>query len=91
MWVKDFLIPELKPGQIVILDNTTFHKSQTTKQLIKKAGCGLVFLPPHSPDLNPIETFWANLKKKIKALIHQFKTLQNALDAAFQMFLLQSN
>lgn len=91
MWVEDFLVPELKPGQTVILDNATFHKSEKTKQLIENAGCKVIFLPPYSPDLNPIETFWANLKRKIKSLIAQFHTLQQAIDAAFQMYLIQSN
>ena len=91
MWIEDFLVPELKPGQTVILDNATFHKSEKTKKLIENAGCNVIFLPPYSPDLNPIETFWANLKKKIKSLIAKFHTLQQAIDAAFKMYLIQSN
>ena len=91
MWIKDFLFPDLKPGQTVILDNATFHKSEKTKQLIENDGCKVIFLPPYSPDLNPIETFWANLKRKIKSLITQFHTLQQVIDAAFQMYLIQSN
>jgi transposase len=55
MWVKDFLLPELKPGQVLIMDNAAFHKSQETKKLIETAGCRVLFLPPYSPDLNPIE------------------------------------
>lgn len=47
------------------MDNAAFHKSQNTRAIIEEAGCGLIFLPPYSPDLNPIEKFWANLKKKI--------------------------
>lgn len=83
MWIKDFLVPELKPGQVIIMDNAAFHKSATTRELIEGAGCQLLFLPPYSPDLNPIETFWANLKEKIRSIIHQFKTLQDAIDFAF--------
>ena len=55
MWVKDFFLPELKPGQVVMIDNAAFHKSQETKKLIETAGCRVLFLPPYSPDLNPIE------------------------------------
>ena len=55
MWVKDFLLAELKPGQVVIMDNAIFHKSQETKKLIQIAGCGVLVLPPYLPDLNPIE------------------------------------
>jgi len=60
MWVEKMLVPELHPGQIVIMDNAAFHKSQKTKELIERKGCRLVFLPPYSPDLNPIEKFWGN-------------------------------
>ena len=56
-WPENMLIPNLKPGQIVIMDNASIHKSEITKALIKKAGCTLIFLPPYSPDLNPIERF----------------------------------
>ena len=55
MWVKDFLLAELKPEQVMIMDNAAFHKSQETKKLIETAGCRVLFLPPYSPDLNPIE------------------------------------
>jgi transposase len=45
MWVKDFLLPELKPGQVVMMDNAAFHKSQETQKLIERAGCQVLFLP----------------------------------------------
>jgi transposase len=56
-WVEQFLIKELKRGQVVIMDNAAFHKSLKTKELIESVGCKLIFLPPYSPDLNPIEKF----------------------------------
>ena len=56
-WVAQFLIKELKPGQVVIIDNASFHKSQRTRELIESVGCRIIFLPPYSPDLNPIEKF----------------------------------
>ncbi len=55
LWLKDFLIPELKPGQVVIMDNATFHKSQYSQQLIKQAGCHILLLLPYSPNLNTID------------------------------------
>jgi transposase len=70
--VEQFLIKELKPGQVVIMDNAAFHKSQKTKDLIESVGCKLIFLPPYSPDLNPIEKFWANMKRWIKDKIANF-------------------
>ena len=61
-WVEDILAKELKLGQVVVMDNASFHKSPRVKDVIEKAECKLIFLPPYSPDLNPIETFWANMK-----------------------------
>ena len=61
-WVEHFLIKELQPGQVVIMDNASFHKSQKTKELIESVGCKLIFLAPYSPDLNPIEHKWAQAK-----------------------------
>jgi transposase len=78
-------IPALKPGQVIVMDNASFHKSAKTKQLIENAGCTLLFLPPYSPDLNPIEVFWANFKAKIRNIIHNFQTLQQAIDFAFNV------
>lgn len=83
LWVEEILVPELKAGQVVILDNATFHKSEKTKKLIEGAGCTLLFLPPYSPDFNPIEIFWANFKAKLKTVIHKFKKLSEAIDFVF--------
>lgn len=85
LWVETYLVPALQPGQIVILDNATFHKSGKTKELIKNAGCQLLFLPPYSPDLNPIEIFWANLKAKIKDCLKYSHSLSQAIDYAFSL------
>jgi transposase len=48
-WIEQFLIKELEPNQVVIMDNASFHKSQKTKELIESVGCKLIFLPPYSP------------------------------------------
>ena len=87
LWLRDFLLPELKPGQVVIMDNATFHKSLETKRLVEGAGCQVLFLPPYSPDLNPIEIFWANLKTKVRALLEEIKgiKLADAIDHAFSL------
>jgi len=66
-WFETFLIKELKPGQTVIMDNATFHKSARIRELVESVGCTLLYLPPYSPDLNPIEKFWANMKRWIKS------------------------
>ncbi|KKB96246.1 hypothetical protein SZ25_00604 [Candidatus Arcanobacter lacustris] len=82
-WVEQFLIKELKPGKVVIWDNATFHKSKKTKELIESVGCRVIFLPAYSPDLNPIEKFWANMKRWIKNNITAFDKLYDALKAFF--------
>ncbi|MGC0372446.1 MAG: hypothetical protein DGJ47_001159 [Rickettsiaceae bacterium] len=78
-WVEQVLIKELQVGQYVVMDNASFHKSQRTKNLIESVGCKVIFLPPYSPDLNPIEKFWANMKRWIKNNIAQFDQLYDAL------------
>ena len=83
IWVEKCLIKELIPGQYVILDNASFHKSRKTVELIESVGCFVIFLPPYSPDLNPIEKFWANMKRWIKQNIVQFNSLYEALSAFF--------
>lgn len=62
-WLKECLLPELNPQSVIIMDNAAFHKSQETRTLITKAECLLLFLPPYSPHLNPIEKLWANIKR----------------------------
>jgi transposase len=57
------LIKALKPGKAVVMDSAIFQKSKNTRELIKSIGCKVIFLPPYSPDLNPIEKFWANMKR----------------------------
>ncbi|WP_232488898.1 transposase [Orientia tsutsugamushi] len=70
--MQQVLINELEPAQFVVMDNAAFHKSKKTKELIESVGCKVIFLPPYSPDLNPIEKFSANMKLWIKHQITQF-------------------
>ena len=78
-WVQEFLIKELKPGQVVIMDNASFHKSEKIKEAIESVGCKLIYLPPYSPDLNPIEKFWANMKRWIRSHFDLFGSLLDSL------------
>lgn len=82
-WLEQICIPELKPGHVLILDNASFHKSKTTIEMIEKAECEVLFLPPYSPDLNPIEKFWANFKRKVKESVKVYSTLAETIDHTF--------
>lgn len=61
-WLEKILIPELPKNSVVIMDNAAFHKSLKTKEILSENGHELEFLPPYSPDLNPIEHKWAQAK-----------------------------
>lgn len=84
-WVEQFLVPTLRPGDIVVLDNLGSHKSQAVRRAIRDAGAHLLFLPPYSPDLNPIEMMFAKLKtllrkadeRSIAAAWHRIGSLLN--------------
>ena len=65
-FVERILVPSLRPGQTVVLDNLSVHKSAKARQLIEAAGCQLVFLPTYSPDFNPIEQAFAKLKQRLR-------------------------
>jgi transposase len=67
-FVEQVLVPSLRPGDIVVLDNLSSHKSQRTRELIEAAGAELHFLPPYSPDLNPIEMIFAKIKQLLRSL-----------------------
>jgi len=62
-FVKQALIPVLKPGQIVVVDNLSSHKDKIARKMIEEAGCTLRFQPPYSPEMNPIELAWSKMKQ----------------------------
>lgn len=61
-YVKHVLAPTLRPGEIVVMDNLSSHKSPEIREMIETAGADLWYLPPYSPDLNPIEKMWSKVK-----------------------------
>jgi transposase len=75
----------LEPGQVVILDNATFHKGGHIEQLIQQAGCTLLYLPPYSPDLNKIEQCWSWLKSRIRKQLSQFDCLRDAIEQTLRL------
>ena len=65
-YVEQVLVPTLKPGDVVVMDNLGSHKNRAIRNAIRAAGARLVFLPPYSPDLNPIEQVFAKLKTLLR-------------------------
>jgi len=79
-YVQQFLVPDLRPGDIVIMDNLGSHKSPLVEAAIKAAGAELMFLPPYSPDFNPIEKAFSKLKALLrKAAERTVEGLWNAI------------
>ena len=77
-YVEQVLVPTLSPGDIVIMDNLGSHKGQAVRRAIRQAGAKLFFLPPYSPDLNPIEQVFAKLKTLLR------KAAERTVDATWQ-------
>ena len=67
-FVDQVLCPRLRPGQVVVMDNLSAHKAATVQQSIEAAGARLLYLPPYSPDLNPIEKCWSKIKQVLRSL-----------------------
>jgi transposase len=65
-YVERVLVPELRKGDIVVMDNLSSHKGRRTTQMIEAAGASLLYLPPYSPDFNPIENAFAKLKALLR-------------------------
>lgn len=67
-WVEQHLVPTLRAGDIVIMDNLSSHKVRGVSEVIESAGASVLYLPPYSPDLNPIETVFSKFKWLIRSL-----------------------
>ena len=81
-WFREILlrdIEKLEKKVLIVMDNARFHRKNILEKIIKGTGHCLLFLPPYSPDLNPIEKLWANMKKKLKDIAHNFNTLEEAV------------
>ena len=83
-WFVTMLLPVLALGSVIILDNASFHRKAVLKALAGAAGFSVLFLPPYSPDYNPIEHFWASFKRRLRKIIKIFLTLDDAIIACFQ-------
>ena len=81
------LVPTLRPGDVVVMDNLGSHKGKAIRQAIRTAGAHLLFLPPYSPDLNPIEQAFAKLKAHLrKAARRTAEAVTNAIGSILEMF-----
>lgn len=87
IYVQTQLAPTLSPGDVVILDNVAFHKSQRADALVRERGAWLLFLPPYSPDLNPIEMAYSKLKTLLrKQAARNFDAISQALGQICDLF-----
>src|SRR5207249_2149398 len=84
-YVEQLLVPALRPGDIVVLDRLAVHRQPAVARAIRKAGAGVWYLPPYSPDLNPIEKTWAKVKAWLrKAAARTTEALWQAIGQALQ-------
>ena len=67
-WLRDWLLPRLAPGTTIVCDNLSVHKHADVRPAVEAAGCRLAYLPPYSPDYNPIELVFAKLKTHLRAV-----------------------
>ena len=85
-YIEHLLVPVLKPGDVVVMDNLSAHKAPAVREWIEKAGAEVLYLPPYSPDLNPIEKAWAKLKQLLRSAKARTKeTLDQAITEALPL------
>lgn len=85
-WFSSQLLPSLDKGTVIVMDNASFHSQRRLLFAALKAGCRLLFLPPYSPELNPIEHFWAWLKCFLRKSLSAAPSFDDALFTAFQLW-----
>lgn len=84
IYVQRVLVPTLRAGDVVVMDNLTAHKRPQIKRMIEAAGARVLYLPPYSPDLNPIEMIWSKVKGLLRTIAARtVATLHDAFGVAF--------
>ena len=83
-YLEHILCPQLKPGQLVVMDNLGAHKVDGVRELIEHTGASLCYLPPYSPDFNPIEPMWSKIKQVLRS--HAPRSEEEVLQAAETAF-----
>jgi transposase len=85
-FVAQDLVPKLKPGDVVVMDNLNIHKIKGISELITATGARLEYLPPSSPDFNPIEMLWSTVKSLVRMFPSiSMKSLQKLIDVALMV------
>lgn len=84
-YVRHVLVPQLNAGDVVVMDNLRPHKASGVREMIEAAGASLLYLPPYSPDFNPIENMWSKVKQFLRsAAARTFDTLVEAIATALR-------
>lgn len=86
-WFKDIFLNEIEPNKVIVMDNASFHRKNKLYEICENANKNLklIFLPPYSPELNPIEKYWAKLKKNLKKIHKNNKTLEESIYQLFKV------
>lgn len=84
-FIENYLCPVLRSGQVVVMDNVAFHGVKGVEEAITKVGARLIYLPPYSPDLNPIEQMWSKIKNYLRrASARDEKKFKKEIKTAFK-------
>ena len=86
IWFENQLTPLLHPGDVVIMDNASFHRKSELSEIAERRQIRVLFLPPYSPELNPIEKTWANIKRWLKNNIRFHSSFEDALCATIEFY-----
>ena len=84
-WFETMLLPSVCADSVIVMDNARFHQKKALREMAERFGCRVLFLPPYSPDLNPIEHLWAWLKSTLRKILPQFVSLDHAIADCFML------
>jgi transposase len=84
-WFQNQLLPVLPHGKTNFSDNASFHRKSVLREMAAEAKCEVIFIPAYSPDLNPIENTWSWFKSKLREILKDFNTFDDALMHCFHV------